>query len=348
MFNFFEKSTKIRSYKVFEKKLIFVNESFHIYINDTKISDDAIDNGYTYFSNNIIYLSKMNTFIGYDKFENLSYVPYSEDKISNSIIFSGDFKLDYPNFTNSYYLYDLVSKEKKFLLEYNNLFSFLRKEDFVFLTDKTKIQSFAIPQATPKWQYNLEELGTYITITNETLPYEVQHFMGVDNNQLFIQMQGSGLLILDVEKGKQQAFIKFNEEINIPAKIHFEDSANMHLIEGKIIWLTNQMLIHYDIETQKTTLVKEYFSAPRGEQYRFFKNTYHKGKIYFVADQGWQYVTPSRIGVMDAQTGEVLWQEQLPKTGGINEAPQVTDDKLYIRTNNSELYIFQKEEIVYL
>ncbi len=72
-------------------------------------------------------------------------------------------------------------------------------------------------------------------------------------------------------------------------------------------------------------------------------NTFHKDKIYFTADYAWQYVTPSYVGVMDATTGEVLWSQQLEKTGGLPEAPKVTNDKLYIRTNNGVLHIFEKD-----
>lgn len=72
-------------------------------------------------------------------------------------------------------------------------------------------------------------------------------------------------------------------------------------------------------------------------------NSYYKGRIYFVADYGWQHVTPSYVGIMQASTGEVSWMQQLEKTGGLSEAPQVNDENLYVRTNNKVLYIFERE-----
>jgi outer membrane protein assembly factor BamB len=65
--------------------------------------------------------------------------------------------------------------------------------------------------------------------------------------------------------------------------------------------------------------------------------------LYFTGDKGMEYVVATRIGVMNAETGEILWQQQIEKTGGLPNAPQVNNDKLYVLTVNKELYIFQKE-----
>ena len=110
-----------------------------------------------------------------------------------------------------------------------------------------------------------------------------------------------------------------------------------------MVWLNNQRLLKIDLDSYEIEIIKDYFNVPKEEQFRFMHSTYFEDKIYFVADYGWQYVTPSRVGVMDVNTGGVIWQQQLEKTGGLPEPPKVTKDKLYIRTAKGEIYIFEKE-----
>ena len=68
-------------------------------------------------------------------------------------------------------------------------------------------------------------------------------------------------------------------------------------------------IIAIDLNTFTPVIVKEYYSLPKEQQWRFMHNTYHKEKIYFTADYARQYITPSYVGVMDAQTGAVLWSQ---------------------------------------
>jgi len=193
----------------------------------------------------------------------------------------------------------------------------------------------------PIWQFNLNQFGTYRQ-AGDDLAYEVVQFIGIWQNLILVQLTNARLIALDINTGELLQDIEINKT-NPLTGVFYDTYIKMHLVDDKIIWLTNQTLIHINLISFTPEIIKEYYSLPKENQWRFMHNTYHNGKIYFTADYAWQYVTPSYVGVMEAQTGNVLWSEQLKNTGGLPEAPKVTDDKLYIRTNNKELHIFGKE-----
>lgn len=129
----------------------------------------------------------------------------------------------------------------------------------------------------------------------------------------------------------------------MPQGIFYNDNHSAHIFDNKLVWLSNQRLLQINFETYEVKIIKDYFKEDREHQIRFMSNSLYNGHIYFVADKGWQYVTPTHVGVMEVATGQIIWSQQLEDTGGLSEAPQATDDRLYIRTNKGVLHIFEKE-----
>jgi hypothetical protein len=150
-------------------------------------------------------------------------------------------------------------------------------------------------------------------------------------------------LALDVNTGELVKHIPLKTTLDLRQGQYLIDEPDMHLVNDSIIWLSNQHLIHINLNDWEIQTKAINLNLPREQEWRCFKNTYYDGLLYFVADYGWQYVTPSWIGVMNAQTGEVLWKQQLEKTGGLPEAPQVNEKNLYIRTAKGDLHIFERE-----
>ena len=195
----------------------------------------------------------------------------------------------------------------------------------------------------PLWQFNLSQLGRY-TFLGEKYPYNVWQFVGIFNDVLWIQLRNFRLLALDIHSGKLIKLIDFHAETaDFTQNGGSFFPATMYLVEDKIIWLSGSILIRVNLNSYQTEIIKTYHQAPRKEQWIFQHNTYHKGKIYFVADYGNQYVTASYIGVMDANTGEILWWYQQKTNAEFNQAPQVNDTHLYVLSPRGFLYIFEKQ-----
>lgn len=240
--------------------------------------------------------------------------------------------------------FNLKEKEFKSFLEYK-IFKFMVEGEVIVFNKNRIIYCYSLPSSNPIWQYDLSSLGTYKNLTNESCHYEVKYFIGVCEGKLIIQLSNATFLFLDIESGEQINILHLNEMLELPKPVFYEDAYPAHIDDNQLIWLSNQRLLNIDIDTFQARVIRDYFTAPRENQFRFMSNTYNDGMIYFVADYGWQYVTPSYVGVMDANTGEILWHQQLENTGGLPEAPQVSGDKLYVRTNNKVLHIFVKTEV---
>lgn len=195
----------------------------------------------------------------------------------------------------------------------------------------------------PLWQFDLTQLGAFKDPQGQLL-YNVVQFIGVWQDLLLIQLKNARLIALNINSGELTHDIALNKTNPPSPSMFYDPFIKMHLDDDKILWLTNQILLHIDLNTFNVKIVKEYHTVPKENQWRFMQSTYHKDKLYFTADYAWQYVTPSHVGVMDANNGEILWSQQLEKTGGLPEPPKVTDDKLYIRTNNGVLHIFEKTQ----
>ena len=75
------------------------------------------------------------------------------------------------------------------------------------------------------------------------------------------------------------------------------------------------------------------------------KNSYYNDNIFFVADKGWQYVTPSRFGILNPKNGNIIWEKQLKKTGGLPEAPKIKENTIFIRTTTKTLYMFELDNL---
>lgn len=207
---------------------------------------------------------------------------------------------------------------------------------------ENEVWAFALHGGKLIWRVDLSAFGMYKNILNKEHPQEVRFFIGIIKKRLIVQLSNASFLFVDVNNGSQIKLIQLNELFPLPSGNYYDDYIPAHLLGNHLIWLSNQRLLRVDLNSYEVHLIKDYFLDPRENQFRFMKNTIFEGKIYFVADYGWQYITPSYVGVMDATTGEVLWKQQLEKTGGLPNAPQVTKDKLYVLTANKVLHIFQK------
>lgn len=216
-------------------------------------------------------------------------------------------------------------------------------DENLFSVEKGIIYKNELLSSKPYWHFDLNELGNYKNQSNEECTYEVKQFLGVFENKLIVQLSNATFLILNLDTGDLIKKINLNESHFLPSPVFYDDEFKAHLADNQIFWLNNQRLLKIDLSNFHATIIKDYFEKPRENQFRFMSNIYRNGKIYFVADYGWQYVTSSYVGVLDAEAGEVLWDEQLKNTGGLSEAPQVTNDRLYIRTNKGILHIFEKE-----
>jgi len=331
-------SNNVRSYVVLENSFLWNNslelhkseclEDFEILKSPNSLQEIKYEEPYFYINDSI-----GNCYIGITDMQLLNNLHVKRILGLNTILVS------YEGGTN---IYDLKSYENKRLLDFK-IFTFQVANDMLFYVKDFEIIMHDLSDNLFTWSYLLKVLGLYSSITNEEKNYEVRKFLGIYDNKLIIQLTNATLLFLDINNGDVKQLLQLNKTIALSKGVFYDDNFPPYIANNYLVWLNNQRLLKIDLDSYEIEIIKDYFNVPKEEQFRFMHSTYFEDKIYFVADYGWQYVTPSRVGVMDVNTGGVIWQQQLEKTGGLPEPPKVTKDKLYIRTAKGEIYIFEKE-----
>ncbi len=211
--------------------------------------------------------------------------------------------------------------------------------------NKEFIYKIDLEKGNPLWQFSFSPLGTYTTPQGKKKPYEVQKFIGVWQKELLVLLSNFRFLALHIKTGKCSKDLSVKDYFG-GVDGNYLSNSGIHIDQknSRMIWLSGTTLFHIDLSNFQLKTIKNYWHVPQKEKWRFMSSTLRGNYLYFTGDKGLEYVVATRIGVMNIETGEILWQQQLQKTGGLPNAPQVTEDKLYVHTVNGQLYIFEKEE----
>ncbi|MCV6629048.1 MAG: hypothetical protein OIF50_04225, partial [Flavobacteriaceae bacterium] len=95
--------------------------------------------------------------------------------------------------------------EHNIIMKFDEIFkykSYITKENNVIFNCETHLQAFSLPKATPKWQFDLAGLGTWLYDKKEERPYEIDKFIGVWENQLLVSCFSGLIIALDIATGQ--------------------------------------------------------------------------------------------------------------------------------------------------
>lgn len=339
-----ERIEDVLSYKVFEDKLLYVlKESKALYLNNVLIDNNVGYGSYTYKCGKVLYSKdKQSIYSNNGLITEKSLLEQNDFPDTEGLVVMGDYKLENYAITGNYEYLNIKSGEIAPIGRLHNITYIYLECNQVFFASKSEVRSFDLEKGKEVWSYSLSTLGNYLNVSNEEKQYAVKTFLGSYNGLLIIQLANATILFLDIVSGEVSKVLHVNTLCPLPQGVFYDDAFAPHIIDGQLIWLNNQRLLEINLEDYKIKVVKNYYDESKEKQFRFMHNSYFGDKIYFVADYGWQYVTPSRIGEMDGATGEVIWNKQLEKTGGLPESPKVTANNIFIRTAKGDLYVFDK------
>lgn len=281
---------------------------------------------------------------------------FTNDSRSKFYDYNGNFLVEFEN-KNFYYIfskdsfifYDRKDKQTKF----NDVFIFEDKTGCNFVNNneyyfyyKNDIHCVLYSTGKLNWQFSTSNLPIYETSSGEQKHPTVKKFIGVWENQLLVECNRGIILFLDITTGELLHTLDLNADSKDGNSDHLDASTyyiSINTSLNKLIILAPAFLYHFDLKLKNLSVIKDYLNVEISEKWNFKSATFVDDLIYFTGDYGQQYVVATRVGVLNSQTGEVLWQTQLEKTGGLNTAPQVAGDKLYVLSQKNVLYIFEKE-----
>jgi len=229
-------------------------------------------------------------------------------------------------------------------LSNDKLFTYEIDNGIVFYKQKDKVLAISIFEERELWRIDLSSFGQY-NDRGKQKSYAVKSILGIWKDLLLIQLSNFRLIALESATGNLKYDLMLADKFATDPQNYLSTSSPMllDLENERIVWLTNSSLIHIDLTEFSPKLVKDYFDVPKENLWRFNKSTLHNGYLYFTGDYGMEYAVSTRFGVLNPETGEVLWQEQLEKTGGLSSPPQVAEDKLCVLGSKGTLHIFKKK-----
>jgi hypothetical protein len=321
---------KINNFIVYDLNLFYLSKC-KIYKNSSIIKElDANFFGQFYIVNNEILIQ---SYLGEFEFINVKYSGFYN--YSNTVL------LTYIN-PNDNCLYKIVNGKIEKTIYSFNIFSVEKH----FFANNDSILSKIDWVNGIIWQFSTSNLPIYETSSGEQKHPTVKKFIGVWENQLVVECNRGIILFLDITTGELLHTLDLNADFKYDFSDHLDASTyyiSINTSLNKLIILAPAFLYHFDLKLKTLSVIKDYLNVEISEKWNFKSATFVDDLIYFTGDYGQQYVVATRVGVLNSQTGEVLWQTQLEKTGGLNTAPQVAGDKLYVLSQKNVLYIFEKE-----
>ncbi|MFK7108868.1 outer membrane protein assembly factor BamB family protein, partial [Flavobacterium oreochromis] len=279
---------KLKSFLLKKNELLYCNFENKLFQNNLQIDIILDSDNYDIIENQLICTIDNNTIINGNKFENKGFLRNSYDNISSTFLLDSDFLLEYPNYSSSYFLFNIKNNEIEFLLRYYTLKKILNKGKLIFFSKGKQVDCYSSNSKTILWQTDISQIGKHIPFPDEEEKEgEVKNFVGVYNNELIVQLTGGKFIGLDLENGKvnwEQNLVE-NNLTNQVIDYNFGDPYNPFLDEenGKIYILQGEVFIVFDLLTKKATYQWSSLNLPT-EDYVFIRQSnIYNNQIVFSA-----------------------------------------------------------------
>jgi len=345
MFKIKNTISNVKSFLFKDKNGIIIDKNSNLYYNKSLISQNVDSTNFNFIDGRLIYTANENTFIDDKQIDAIGYIKCEMG--SNEILLSSNFTIDYPDFKMDYTFYDIHHRKSVFLGNFKNLFTIFIHNNHLVFYDKIKISALQVLVNTSNtlWHFDLSQFGQWKNFEDQDRNYEVEQFVGVSGSCLYVLLSNFKLIALHIETGELLHQLNLGELFALEPRNWLSYSSKMHLdeVNNRIIWLTSATLLHIDLTDFNAKLIKDFFNVPIENLWRFKCSNYQDQKLLFTAQYGREGGDPDIVGIMNPDTGDILWQYQIPNTQGLYEAPQLTNNQLYVRSLDNNLYVFEKE-----
>ena len=211
------------------------------------------------------------------------------------------------------------------------------------LFDKSSLYAIELKKGNILWQFDFDQFGSFLDYAKSEEKYSLEQVVGVLDNLLWVLITGGKLLALDIKSGQLMHELDFNQIFE--KQYHATSKMLMDKEYKRIIWLTGA-LIHIDLVSLKCKVVKEFNQGvEKKDKWSFRDRLLLNNKIFFSGDHGMHNpVVTTFLGIMNADTGEIIWHTQLLKCDGIYlGSVRVSRNRIYARDGNGSLHVFEQE-----
>ena len=265
---------------------------------------------------------------------------------------------------SSFIYYDRVSKRLMYndleLLRGKMLSSYIFDE-LLFFEKENKIQTINFLSGQFLWEFPLSSLGKGKDYnTDEEFDYEVEQFVGIYNNILWVYIERGGFIGLDIQTGELKHRILGIPKGNLLGKVDsYVDNEEFYIFyrakfilddkKGIIIGLIADRFFEIDLNKEKITPMLygmwDKMEKMNLKKYGVSGNTsLQEDLLYFYNDKELQF------GILDINTKEIIYVSEpiavVERDDSFTRLRdlKVSENKVYILDSNHTLHIFEREQ----
>ena len=257
-------------------------------------------------------------------------------------------------------IYDF--EKKKILFEATSWLGRSIIDKYIFRDFKKKIACRKIDSDSILWEFPLSSLGKGKDYsTDEEFDYEVEQFVGIYNNILWVYIERGGFIGLDIQTGELKHRILGIPKGNLLGKVDsYVDSEEFYIFyrakfildekKGIIIGLIADRFFEIDLNKEKITPMLygmwDKMEKMNLKKYGVSGNTSLQGDLlYFYNDKELQF------GILDINTKEIIYVSEpiavVERDDSFTRLRdlKVSENKVYILDSNHTLHIFEREKL---
>ncbi|WP_315161755.1 hypothetical protein [Capnocytophaga leadbetteri] len=256
---------------------------------------------------------------------------------------------------------NIINNEFHYILN-SRIFKFLEWKEKLFFKNKNTIQGIEIYTGQFLWEFPLSSLGKGKDYnTDEEFDYEVEQFVGIYNNILWVYIERGGFIGLDIQTGELKHRILGIPKGNLLGKVDsYVDSEEFYIFyrakfilddkKGIIIGLIADRFFEIDLNKEKATPMLygmwDKMEKMNLKKYGVNGNTSLQGDLlYFYNDKELQF------GILDINTKEIIYISEpiavVERDDSFTRLRdlKVSENKVYILDSNHTLHIFEREKL---
>ena len=256
---------------------------------------------------------------------------------------------------------NIINNEFHYILN-SRIFKFLEWKEKLFFKNKNTIQGIEIYTGQFLWEFSLSSLGKGKDYnTDEEFDYEVEQFVGIYNNILWVYIERGGFIGLDIQTGELKHRILGIPKGNLLGKVDsYIDGEEFYIFyrakfildekKGIIIGLIADRFFEIDLNKEKITPMlygmRDKMEKMNLKKYGVSGNTSLQGDLlYFYNDKELQF------GVLDINTKEIIYVSEpiavVERDDSFTRLRdlKVSENKVYILDSNHTLHIFEREKL---
>ena len=329
MYKYFKTISEVKDFILISNLLIIQNKQNQIFLEEKVIVEFGLD------------FRSWDIFVVFnDKEDNANFYSLvtKNNIIKNSVSITNNKRETLFGITNNNKLVEFeISNSTINSFEYHILYDWENvmkiENSKILIWDKRKIKLFKIQLQF--WELDLQN---ELSLQNEI---KIQQLFDVCDNLLWVWLTNYQLVGIDVDSSSiiHNYFPLHNL---MQTGLVYVNHLKYNNQENCIYFFEQGYFIQIQLATQQTQLLWH------NAEYDTGLSVIHDDYVYFVGGKR-QSFFKNQIGVFDRKLNDVIWQTQIEINGYESiQQIEVASNKIYVRTTEGNLHIFEKEKVINL